>query len=105
MRLFLASALLAATVAMPAMAASFEHFSRDGETYSYKASRQADGTVLLHGVVDRTGEAFNLRVRGTRVDGELGVSSVSFRVSPATAARLADEVPADGTMPTALAAN
>jgi hypothetical protein len=109
MRLFLASALLAAAplaaVAAPAMAAPVQHFTQDGEDYSYTASRRADGVVVLRGTVDSTGDAFNLRVRGTRVDGSLGMSNVSFQVSRDTATRLASEVPATGTMSTALAAN
>lgn len=109
MRLFLASALLAAAplagLAAPAMAAPLQHFTQDGEDYSYSASRRADGVVVLKGTVDSTGDAFNLRVRGTQVDGRLGMSDVSFQVSRDTAARLASEVPGDGAMATTLAAN
>ncbi len=109
MRLFIASALLAvaplATVAAPAIAAPLQHFTQDGDQYSYAATRRADGVVVLRGTVDSTGDAFNLRVRGTRVDGRIGVSTVSFTVSPETASRLASEVPAGGTMAATLAAN
>jgi len=109
MRLFLASALLAAAplagFAAPAMAAPLQHFTQDGEAYSYTAARRANGVVVLHGTVDSTGDAFDLRVRGTQVDGQLGMSNVSFQVSPETAARLTEEVPANGVTGTALAAN
>lgn len=105
MRLFIVPALLAATVAMPALAAPLQHFSQDGDSYSYSAARKANGVVLLHGTVDNTGDSFDLRVRGTHVDGRLGMSDVSFVVSPETAARLTEEVPATGTMSTTLAAN
>ncbi len=109
MRLVLASALLVAAplagLAAPAMAAPLQHFTQDGEQYSYVAARRDDGVVVLKGTVDSTGDAFNLRVRGTQVDGRLGMSTVSFKVSRATADQLASEVPADGAMPTTLAAN
>ena len=109
MRLVLASALFAiaplAGIAAPAIAAPLQHFTQDGEDYSYSAQRRADGLVVLRGTVDSTGDAFNLRVRGQQVDGRIGVSTVSFRVSPETATRLASEVPADGAVETALAAN
>ena len=109
MRLFLASALFAAAplagLAAPAVAAPLQHFTRDGEDYSYSAARRTDGVVVLKGTIESTGDAFNLRVRGTRVEGSLGMSPVSFRVSRETAAQLASEVPGDGAMPAALAAN
>lgn len=109
MRLFIASALLAAAplvaFAAPAVAAPLQHFSQGGEDYSYSAQRRNDGVVVLKGTVDSTGDAFNLRVRGTQVDGQIGLSAVSFRVSPETATRLAEEVPAGGAAATTLAAN
>jgi len=108
MRLFLATALLAAAplaaVAAPAIAAPLQHFTQDGEDYSYSATRGADGVVVLKGVVESTGDAFKLRVDGTQVAGRLGMSAVSFVVSPETASRLAAEVPANAA-PTTLAAN
>jgi hypothetical protein len=103
MRLFLAAALLAG-LAMPAVAAPLQHFSQGGEDYSYSAQRGADGLVVLKGTVDSTGDAFNLRVRGTQVDGTIGMSAVSFSVSRETATRLAEEVPIGGAAAT-LAAN
>jgi hypothetical protein len=108
MRLFLTSALLAvaplAGFAAPAMAAPLQHFTQGGEEYSYSAQRRADGLVVLKGTVDSTGDAFNLRVRGTQVDGTIGMSAVSFRVSHEIATRLTEEVPVGGAA-TTLAAN
>lgn len=104
MRFFIVPALLAATVALPAIAAPLQHFTRDGEDYSYTAQRQPNGVVLLNGTVDATGERFALRVRGTQVVGRLGMSDVSFTVSHETAERLAEEV-SPATETTTLAAN
>ena len=107
MRHIILSAALAATaaiVAAPAVAQPLHHFTQDGETYSYAVDRAANGAILVRGNVDSTGDAFALRVRGDRVDGQLGMSSVAFRISPATVAQLSTELAAEES-PTVLAAN
>jgi hypothetical protein len=81
-------AILLAAAATPAVAGDFVV---DGTHITYTASRDARGDVLLNG---RAGfDPFALRVHGNRVDGTMGLSSVSFQVSPATIARLDNEVP------------
>jgi hypothetical protein len=108
MRLVILSAALAAAtaavVAAPAVAQPLQHFTRDGEQYSYKVARQANGVILVRGTVDSTGDDFALRVRGNEVEGQLGMSDVAFRISPETAARLTDEV-AQAATPAVLASN
>ena len=103
MRRFLIPALLAATVAVPAVAAAPLHsFSQDGDSYEYTASRAADGAVLLVGRVTNTGDNFKLRVAGRAVTGRIGARQGSFTVSPKLKARVEAEVQAEGP---ALAAN
>ncbi len=97
MRRFLIPALLAAAVAVPAVAASPVHsFSQDGDSYEYTADRAADGSIVLNGRIQNTGDAFKLRVADRAVTGRIGVNPVSFSVSPKLMARLQAEVPADG---------
>jgi hypothetical protein len=96
-------AVLLAAVATPAFAGGFV---ADGERYSYTAVRDAHGDVVLNGQAGV--DPFALRVHGKRVDGTIGVSTVSFTISPETLARLDAEVP--GTQqaeaaPATLAAN
>ena len=103
MRRFLIPALLAATVAVPAVAASPVHsFERDGDSYEYTAGRAADGSILLNGRIRNTGDSFKLRVADRAVTGRVGFNPVSFSVSPKLMAELQTEVPTDGQ---ALAAN
>ncbi|HLZ78449.1 MAG TPA: hypothetical protein VKQ09_03845 [Sphingomonas sp.] len=103
MRRFLIPALLAASVAVPAVAASPVHsFSREGDSYQYTADRAADGSIVLNGRVQNTGEAFKLRVADRAVSGRVGRNEVSFSVSPKLMAELQNEVPANGE---ALASN
>jgi hypothetical protein len=95
MRSFLASALLLASAAAPAFAASpVHHFSQDGDRYAYTADRQADGSITLSGRVETTGDNFALRVTNGRVNGRVGASNVSFAVSHKLMAQLDTEVPA-----------
>ncbi len=103
MRRFLIPALLAATVAVPAIAAPSVHsFSQDGDSYQYTADRAADGSILLNGRVQTTGDAFRLRVVDRAVTGRVGANDVNFSVSPKLMARLEAEVPGNGQ---ALASN
>ena len=96
MRRFLIPALLAASVAVPAVAASPVHsFSQGGESYEYTADRAADGSILLHGRVQSNGDRFTLRVADRAVSGRMGFSDVSFSVSPKLMAELQSEVPAE----------
>ncbi len=97
-------AILLAAAATPAVAGDFVV---DGQHYTYTAARDAHGDVLLNG---RAGfDSFALRVHGNRVDGTMGISNVSFQVSPATIARLDSEVPSQtlqaAATPATLAAN
>lgn len=101
MRHFLIPALLAATVAVPAVAAPVHNFSQDGDSFEYTAARATDGSIVLNGHVRNTGDAFKLRVANRAVTGRIGRSDVSFSVSPKLMAQLQAEVPADQ----ALAAN
>ena len=97
-------AVLLAAVATPAFAAGFV---ADGERITYTAARDARGDVLLNGQAGI--DDFALRVHGNHVDGTMGVSSVSFKISPETLARLNDEVPGAtqqaSAVPATLAAN
>jgi len=97
-------AVLLAAVATPAFAGGFV---ADGERYSYTAERTRQGDVLLNGQAGI--DPFVLRVHGNRVDGTMGVSTVSFKISNETLARLNDEVPAAteqaSAAPATLAAN
>lgn len=103
MRRFLIPALLAASVAVPAVAAPTVHsFERDGDRYEYTADRAADGSIVLNGRVLNTGDRFQLRVANRAVIGRMGRSDVSFSVSQKLLAQLNSEVPAEGQ---ALAAN
>lgn len=96
-------AVLLAAVATPAFAGGFV---ADGERYSYTAVRDAHGDVVLNGQAGV--DPFALRVHGKRVDGTIGVSAVSFTISPETLARLDAEVPGTqqaAAAPATLAAN
>jgi hypothetical protein len=97
-------AIVLAAVATPAFAGGFV---ADGQRYTYTAKRIANGDVLLNGEAGL--DPFALRVRGRVVEGTIGLSSVSFRVSPETAARLANEVSGNtqqaDAAPATLAAN
>jgi hypothetical protein len=93
-------AVLLAAVATPAFAGGFV---ADGERYTYTSERTAQGDVLLNG---RAGiDPFTLRVHGNRVDGTMGFSTVSFRISNETLARLNDEVPGATEQASAAAAS
>jgi hypothetical protein len=96
-------AVLLAAVATPAFAAGF---TADGERFTYTAVRDGHGDVVLNGQAGL--DPFALRVHGNRVDGTMGVSTVSFKISADTLARLDAEVPgtqqADAA-PATLAAN
>ncbi len=106
MRIVLTSAALIAAFAAPAFAApATHHFTRDGEDYSYAASRADDGSVMLTGRVEGTGEAFRLHVAGRRVAGQMGTTPVAFVVSKDTAERLDREVTADATVSGAMLAS
>lgn len=104
-KILLTAALLTAAAATPAFAAPAHQFSADGETYTYAAQPSTDGSVLLTGTVEGTGDAFKLRVAGRTVEGTMGVSPVSFRVSQATADRFRSEIAAQEASGTALASN
>lgn len=60
-------------------ARSFQH---DGVTYTYTITERGSTTVL-RGVAERGASEtpFNLRVRGSRVRGQVGLSDVSFALS------------------------
>jgi hypothetical protein len=60
-------------------ARSFEH---DGVTYTYTITERGSTTVL-RGVAERGASEtpFTLRVRGSRVRGQVGLSDVSFALS------------------------
>jgi alpha-D-ribose 1-methylphosphonate 5-triphosphate synthase subunit PhnG len=98
------AALLALTAAPAIAATPANTFSNDGDTYSYTATRAPNGTVLVNGRVETTGDTFALRVAGRDVSGRMGDTPVSFTVSADTLARLTAEVPAD-TQTAALGAN
>ncbi|PXA83822.1 hypothetical protein DMC47_42215 [Nostoc sp. 3335mG] len=97
-------AVLLAAVATPAFAGEFV---ADHERFTYTAARDAHGDVVLNGQAGV--DPFALRVHGARVDGTMGNSTVSFRISDETLARLNSEV--SGTteqasaVPATLAAN
>lgn len=97
-------AILLAAAATPALAGDFV---AGGEHYTYTAARDARGDVLLTGQAGL--DPFVLRVHGTRVEGTMGISTVAFKVSPDTLARLNDEVPGAAQQasagPATLAAN
>ena len=97
-------ALIVAAIATPAFAGEFV---ADHERYSYTAVRDAHGDVVLSGQAGI--DPFALRVHGARVDGTMGVSTVSFKISDETLARLNNEVPGAteqaSAVPATLAAN
>ena len=54
-----------------------KRFEHDGATYSYTVTRVGD-TRVIHGVEERTGKPFTLRVGSHRVRGTVGSQQVSF---------------------------
>ncbi|WBO21614.1 hypothetical protein [Sphingomonas abietis] len=104
MRLTVLATLLALTAAPAVAAAPTNSFTNDGDTYSYTAKRAPNGTVLVNGRVETTGDTFALRVAGRDVSGRVGDTPVSFTVSADTVSRLTAEVPAD-SQTAALGAN
>ncbi len=89
MKKFLTLAILSSLAASPVMAETFTH---EGVTYDYKITSAGDAK-LITGKVVSTGEAFRLRVSGSKVSGRFGGSPVSFRVAGAeTAVRSASPV-------------
>lgn len=80
MKKFVAFAILSSVVAMPALAGSF---TRDGVSYKYEV-KQSGSYQVISGRNLSTGEAFKLRVRGSRVAGVYNGHEVSF-ATPATA--------------------
>ena len=95
-------ALIVAAIATPAFAGEFV---ADHERYTYTAARDAHGDVVLNGQAGI--DPFALRVHGNRVDGTVGISTVSFKISADTLARLDAEVPGtqQAALPATLAAN
>ena len=95
-------AVLLAAVATPAFAGEFV---ADGEHFSYTAARDGRGDVVLNGQAGI--DPFALRVHGNHVDGTVGISTVSFKISADTLARLDAEVPGtqQAALPATLAAN
>ena len=54
-----------------------KRFEHEGATYSYTVTRVGD-TRVIHGVEERTGKPFTLRVGARRVRGTVGSQQVSF---------------------------
>ena len=54
-----------------------KRFEHEGATYSYTVTRVGD-TRVIHGVEERTGKPFTLRVGSHRVRGTVGSQQVSF---------------------------
>ena len=86
MRHALFAALIAA-VATPAVAGGLVV---DGQEYHCIAKRVPNGDVVIKG--NSGVDNFNLRVHGNKVEGVIGISDVSFTVSPATIASLDAEL-------------
>lgn len=74
------SYLAAAFVAVPAAAQAGEPVSieRDGYRFEYVVARQSDGTRLITGRDLKRDLEFRFHVRGRKVTGKVGGSSVSF---------------------------
>ncbi|MFC3784477.1 hypothetical protein GGR90_000348 [Sphingopyxis italica] len=54
-----------------------KRFEHEGATYSYTVTKVGD-TRVIHGVEERTGKPFTLRVGARRVRGTVGSQQVSF---------------------------
>ena len=54
-----------------------KRFEHEGATYSYTVTKVGD-TRVIHGVEERTGKPFTLRVGSHRVRGTVGSQQVSF---------------------------
>ncbi|HET6524198.1 hypothetical protein [Sphingopyxis sp.] len=54
-----------------------KRFEHEGATYSYTITKVGD-TRVIHGVEERTGKPFTLRVGSHRVRGTVGSQQVSF---------------------------
>ena len=54
-----------------------KRFEHEGATYSYTVTRVGD-TRVIHGVEERSGKPFTLRVGSHRVRGTVGSQQVSF---------------------------
>ena len=54
-----------------------KRFEHEGATYSYTVTQVGD-TRVIHGVEERTGKPFTLRVGSHRVRGTVGSQQVSF---------------------------
>ena len=54
-----------------------KRFEHEGATYSYTVTKVGD-TRVIHGVEERTGKPFSLRVGSHRVRGTVGSQQVSF---------------------------
>lgn len=83
MRIILLSAAVLLTAA-PALAQEPSRFSYAGVEYEYVAKELADGSRVISGRNLNTHQPFKLTVRGRRVAGTVGGSSVAFRM-PRTA--------------------
>lgn len=58
-------------------AAKMQRFEHEGRIYSYTVE-DADGYRVIHGVEERSGKTFKLRVGEHRVRGTVGSQQVSF---------------------------
>lgn len=70
--------LIAAALLTPTTASMPRKINLDGVRATYTRSVDANGTVHLRGRYHGEGSSFHYRVRGGRVEGQVGKTSVTF---------------------------